>query len=99
MGWRLANTFGVYGRFSAVFHHYQRKFQFQQYMVQVYTWFPPQSAALTHAVQNLVTDQTAGSAYGINEQTMLNNLKTDVSNIQAALSNLYANLKTAGYTL
>jgi hypothetical protein len=66
---------------------------------QVYTWFPPQSAALTHPVQNLVTDQTAGSAYGINEQTMLNNLKTDVTNIQAALSNLYANLKTAGYSL
>jgi len=66
---------------------------------QVYTWFPPQSAALTHAIQNLVTDQTAGSAYGINEQTMLNNLKTDVTNIQAALSNLYANLRAAGYQL
>ncbi len=66
---------------------------------QVYTWFPPQSAALTHAVQNLVTTQAAGSSYGINEQSMLNNLKTDVSNLQAALSNLYANLKTAGYQL
>ncbi|MGD0767462.1 MAG: hypothetical protein ABSB42_04480 [Tepidisphaeraceae bacterium] len=66
---------------------------------QVYTWFPPQSAALTHAIQNLVTDQTAGSTYGINEQTMMNNLKTDVTNLQAALSNLYANLKTAGYSL
>ena len=63
----------------------------------VETWFPPQSAALTHGIQNLVTSQTAGGSYGINEQTMLNNLRTDVTNIQAALSNLYANLKTAGY--
>jgi hypothetical protein len=66
---------------------------------QVYTWFPPQSAALTHPIQNLVTSQTANSTYAINEQTMLNNLKTDVTNIQASLSNLYANLKAAGYTL
>jgi hypothetical protein len=66
---------------------------------QVYTWFPPQSAALTHGIQNLVTTQTANSTYAINEQTMLNNLKTDVSNIQASLSNLYANLKAAGYSL
>jgi hypothetical protein len=66
---------------------------------QVYTWSPPQSAALTHGVMNIVTSEVANSTYGINEQTMLNNLKTDVTNIQAALSNLYANLKTAGYSL
>ena len=66
---------------------------------QVYTWFPPQSASLVHQVQNIVTTQSAGSTYGINEQTMLNNLRTDVTNLEAALSNLYANLKTAGYSL
>jgi hypothetical protein len=66
---------------------------------QVYTWSPPQSAALTHGVQNVVTTEIANSTYAINEQTMLNNLKTDVTNLQAALSNLYANLKTAGYSL
>ncbi len=66
---------------------------------QVYTWFPPQSAALTHGIQNLNTTQTANSTYAINEQTMLNNLKSDVSNLQAALSNLYANLRAAGYSL
>jgi hypothetical protein len=66
---------------------------------QVYTWFPLQSASLTHSIQNLVTTQSANSAYSINEQTMLNNLKTDVSNLQASLSNLYANLKVAGYSL
>ncbi|HEX4056225.1 MAG TPA: hypothetical protein VHX86_18345 [Tepidisphaeraceae bacterium] len=66
---------------------------------QMYTWFPPQSATLVHPVQNLTTSQTANSTYAINEQTMLNNLKTDVTNIQAALSNLYANLKAAGYSL
>lgn len=66
---------------------------------QIYTWFPPQSAALTHGIQNLVTTQIANSTYAINEQTMLNNLKTDVSNVQASLSNLYANLKAAGYSL
>ncbi len=66
---------------------------------QVYTWFPVQSATLVHPVQNLVTSQTANSTYAINEQTMLNNLKTDTENIQAALSNLYANLKAAGYSL
>jgi hypothetical protein len=66
---------------------------------QVYTWFPLQSATLTHPIQNLVTGQTANSTYSINEQTMLNNLKTDVTNIQASLSNLYANLKVAGYSL
>jgi hypothetical protein len=66
---------------------------------QVYTWFPPQSATLTHTIQNLVTSQTAGTSYTINEQTMLNNLKTDVSNIQSSLSNLYSNLKSAGYSL
>jgi hypothetical protein len=66
---------------------------------QVYTWFPIQSAVLTHPIQNLVTVQTANSTYSLNEQSMLNNLKTDVSNIQASLSNLYANLKVAGYSL
>lgn len=66
---------------------------------QVYTWFPPQCATLVHPVQNVVTTQSANSTYGINEQTMLNNLKTDVTNLQAALSNLYANMKTAGYSL
>jgi hypothetical protein len=66
---------------------------------QVYTWFPPQSAALTHGIQNLVTNQTANSTYTINEQAMLNNLKTDISNIQASLNNLYENLKIAGYSL
>jgi len=66
---------------------------------QVYTWFPIQSATLSHTIQNPTTGQTANSSYGINEQTMLNNLKTDVSNLQAALSNLYANLKSAGHSL
>lgn len=66
---------------------------------QVYTWFPPQSATLTHTIQNLETTQTAGTSYTSNEQTMLNNLKTDLSNIQAALANLYSNLKAAGYSL
>jgi len=66
---------------------------------QVYTWFPIQSATLTHTIANLTTSQTANTTYGINEQSMLNNLKTDVTNLQAALSNLYANLKTAGYSL
>jgi hypothetical protein len=66
---------------------------------QVYTWFPPQCAALTHGIQNLATTQTANSTYAINEQTMLNNLKSDVSNVQASLSNLYANLRAAGYSL
>lgn len=66
---------------------------------QVYTWFPLQSATLTHPIQSLVTSQTANSSYSINEEAMLNNLKTDVSNIQASLSNLYANLKVAGYSL
>jgi hypothetical protein len=66
---------------------------------QVYTWFPIQSASLTHPIQNLVTTQTANSTYSLNEQSMLNNLKTDVTNIQASLSNLYANLKVAGYSL
>jgi hypothetical protein len=66
---------------------------------QVYTWFPPQCAALTHGIQNLATTQTANSTYAINEQTMLNNLKSDMSNVQASLSNLYANLRAAGYSL
>jgi hypothetical protein len=66
---------------------------------QIYTWFPPQSATLAHPIQNLVTSQTAGSTYSINEQSMLNNLKTDISNLQASVSNLYANLKSAGYSL
>ncbi len=66
---------------------------------QVYTWFPVQAATLTHTIQAVATGQTANSTYGVNEQTMLNNLKTDVTNLQASLSNLYANLKTAGYTL
>jgi hypothetical protein len=66
---------------------------------QVYTWFPLQSAALTHPIQNVVTAQTANATYSLNEQTMLNNLRTDVSNIQGSLSNLYANLKIAGYSL
>jgi hypothetical protein len=66
---------------------------------QVYTWFPPQSATLVHTVQNVVTTESANSSYGVNEQSMLNNLKTDVTNLQAALSNLYANLKIAGYSL
>lgn len=68
-------------------------------VAQVYTMTPIQSATLTHTIQNIVTAQTANSSYGINEQTMMNNLKTDVSNLQAALSNLYANLKAAGYSL
>lgn len=66
---------------------------------QVYTWFPVQSAALVHTIQNLVTSQTANSTYAVNEQTMLNNLKTDVTNILNSLSNLYANLKAAGDSL
>lgn len=66
---------------------------------QVYTWFPIQSATLTHAIQNITTGEVANTTYGLNEQTMLDNLKTDVINIQASLSNLYANLKSAGYSL
>jgi hypothetical protein len=66
---------------------------------QVYTWYPIQAAALTHPIQNITTGQNADSTYGINEQNMLDNLKTDVTNIQASLSNLYANLKSAGYSL
>jgi len=66
---------------------------------QVYTWFPIQSATLTHSIQSITTTQTANSTYGLNEQNMLNNLRTDVTNLQASLSNLYANLKSAGYSL
>ena len=66
---------------------------------QVYTWFPVQAATLTYPIQNITTGQTANSSYGLNEQTMLDNLKTDVTNLQASLSNLYANLKSAGYSL
>jgi hypothetical protein len=66
---------------------------------QVYTWFPVQAATLTHPIQNITTGQTANTSYGLNEQTMLDNLKTDVINLQASLSNLYANLKSAGYSL
>jgi hypothetical protein len=66
---------------------------------QVYTWFPIQAATLTHPIQNITTGQTANTSYGLNEQTMLDNLKTDVINLQASLSNLYANLKSAGYSL
>jgi hypothetical protein len=66
---------------------------------QVYTWFPVQAATLTHTIQNITTGETANSTYGLNEQSMLDNLKTDVTNIQASLSNLYANLKAAGFSL
>jgi hypothetical protein len=66
---------------------------------QVYTWYPVQSATLSYAIQQITTSETANSTYGLNEQTMLDNLKTDVTNIQASLSNLYANLKSAGYSL
>ena len=46
----------------------------------VQTFTPPQSIALTHPVQSIVTTQTAGSSYAINEQTMMNNLNgTDES--------------------
>lgn len=63
----------------------------------VYTWFPPQSAAVT--IQSVVTFQSAGSTYGSNEQNMLNNLKTDVTNLRSELNSLYTNLKNAGYSL
>ena len=65
----------------------------------VQTFTPPQSIALTHPVQSIVTTQTAGSSYAINEQTMMNNLKTDVTNLQLALNDWYTKMKTAGYTL
>lgn len=66
---------------------------------QIYTFTPIQSATLIHQVLALTTSQTATSTYGSNEQSMLNNLRTDATNLQAALSNLYANLKSAGYSL
>jgi hypothetical protein len=47
------------------------------------------------SVANVVTTQTAGASYTSNEQTMLNNLKTDVTNLQAKLSELVTKLSSA----
>jgi hypothetical protein len=66
---------------------------------QVFTWFPPQSATLTHQPAAITAVETAGSSYSSNEQTMLNNLKTDVNNLYNSLNDLYSNLKAAGYSL
>jgi hypothetical protein len=63
----------------------------------VYTWTPPQAVATS--IASVATTQTAGTSYGTNEQTMMNNLKTDVSNLRLELFSLYQNLKSAGYSL
>jgi hypothetical protein len=63
----------------------------------VYTWMPPMASPTT--IQNLVTTQSANSSYSTNEQTMLENLKADVTNLRSELNSLYGNLKSAGYSL
>ena len=63
----------------------------------VYTWSPAQAAAVT--VSSQATVQSANTSYSTNEQTMLNNLKTDVTNLRSEVLSLYNNLKNAGYTL
>ncbi len=64
----------------------------------VHTWFPPLSPTLTSPIQNVATTQTAGTTYGTNEQTMLNALKSDVTNLHASLLDWYTKMKTSGYT-
>ena len=63
----------------------------------MYCWYPVQCPALT--IANVATVQSANTTYSTNEQTMLNNLKTDVTNIHSELLQLYNNLKNAGYSL
>lgn len=58
---------------------------------------PPQAAVLTHTIQAITTVQNAGASYTSNEQTMLTNLKTDVTNLRLSLLDLYTNLQTVGY--
>jgi hypothetical protein len=65
----------------------------------VYTWFPLQMPTISGGVPGLATVQTAGTSYTPTEQAMLNNLKSDVTNLQAVLQTLYSNLKGAGYSL
>jgi len=45
----------------------------------------------------IVTTETAGAAYTANEQTMLNNLKTDVTTLKTQLNALMDELRDAGF--
>lgn len=47
------------------------------------------------SVQTIYTGETAGSSYTANEQTMLTHLKTDVTNLRAALNDLVTKLSSA----
>jgi hypothetical protein len=67
---------------------------------QVYCWLPPQSPALTSPLQPIQTigSEIAGAAYGANEQTLLNNVKTDIINLYNTFNNYYTNMRLAGYS-
>jgi hypothetical protein len=64
----------------------------------VYTWTPPQMPLLSPAVHAITTGGTASASYTTIEQGMINNLKTDVTNLQASLKQLYLNLQNCGYS-
>ena len=68
-----------------------------------FTWSTPgpsrKCPLLSPAIHAITTTGTAGTTYGPTERSMLDALRTDVTNLKASLQQLYTNLQNAGYSL